>query len=97
MRIISRKALREFWEDHTDAQQALQSWYSDVKQSQWSFPQEIKDMYRSASIIANNRVAFNIKGNRYRIVVAINYEFGIVYIRFVGTHSEYDKIDATTI
>ncbi len=97
MRIISRKALRAFWEDHTDVQQALQSWYSDVKQSQWSSPQEIKEMYRSASVIANNRVVFNINGNRYRVVVAITYEFGIVYIRFVGTHAEYDRIDATTI
>ena len=97
MRIISRKAIREFWEDHGDARQVLQSWYSDVKQANWSSPSEIKEMYRNASIVANNRVVFNIKGNRYRIVVAINYEFGIVYIRFVGTHAEYDKIDANTI
>jgi mRNA interferase HigB len=97
MRIISRKAPREFWEAHPDARQALQSWYADVKQSQWSSPAEIKEMYRNASIINNQRVVFNIKGNRYRIVVAVQYEFGIVYIRFIGTHSEYDKIDAATI
>ena len=97
MRIISRKALREFWEHHTDARQALQSWYSDVKQTQWSSPSDMREMYRNASIVANNRVVFNIKGDRYRIVVAVNYEFGIVYIRFVGTHTEYDKIDVTQI
>ena len=97
MRIISRKALRDFWDHHADSRQALQSWYSDVKQAQWSSPSDIKEMYRNASIVTNNRVVFNIKGNRYRIVVAVNYEFGIVYIRFVGTHTEYDKIDVTQI
>jgi mRNA interferase HigB len=97
MRIISRKILREFWEKHPDSQQAIQSWYADVKRSNWTSPPEIKQTYRNASIIANNRVIFNIKGNNYRIVIAVQYEFGIVYIRFVGTHSEYDKIDATRV
>ena len=97
MRIISRKALREFWGRHTDARQVVQSWYSDVKRSDWSSPSDIKRMYRSASIIANNRVVFNIKGNQYRIVVVVQYEFKIVYIRFIGTHSEYDRIDAEII
>ena len=97
MRIISRKALREFWERHPDARQALQAWYADTKQSTWKTPTDIKDVYRNASIIANNRVVFNVKGNRYRLVVAINYEHGIVYIRFVGTHQEYDRIDPATI
>lgn len=94
MRIISRKILREFWEKHPDTQQAIQSWYADVKKANWTSPAEIKRTYRNASIVANNRVVFNIKGNNYRIVLAIQYEFGIVYIRFVGTHSEYEKIDA---
>jgi len=97
MRIISRKALREFWERHPDAMQALQAWYADVRQVTWDAPADIKGVYRNASIIANNRVVFNIKGNRYRLVVAINYEVGIVFIRFVGTHEEYDRIDAATI
>jgi mRNA interferase HigB len=97
MRIISRKALREFGGRHPDAWQALQAWYADVRQATWSTPADIKQVYRNASIIANNRVVFNIKGNRYRLVVAINYEYGIVYIRFVGTHEEYDRIDAATI
>ncbi len=97
MRIISRKALREFWEKHPDTRQSLQAWYADVKRANWGSPSDIKRTYRNASIIANNRVIFNIKGNRYRVIVAVQYEFGIVYIRFVGTHSEYDTVDAATI
>ena len=97
MRIISRKALREFWEIHVDAQQPLQAWYADTKKANWKSPADIKNIYRNASIVANNRVVFNIKGNKYRLVVAIRYEYGLVYIRFVGTHQEYDKIDVTTI
>ena len=97
MRIISRKALREFWERHPDARQPLQAWYADVKHATWKTPADIKDTYRNASIVANNRVVFNIKGNKYRLVVAVQYEYGIVYIRFIVTHREYDKIDAATI
>lgn len=97
MRIISRKALREFWETHRDAQKALEAWYLDTKKAQWKTPSDIKSVYRNASFVANNRVVFNIKGNHYRIVVVIIYKKGIVYIRFVGTHSEYDKIDVTQI
>jgi len=97
MRIISRKALREFWEEHPDAEQPLRAWLTNVKQATWKTPTDVKDTYRSASFIANKRVIFNIKGNHYRIVIAIKYRYGVVYIRFVGTHSEYDKIDATTI
>ena len=97
MRIISRKALREFWEIHPDAQQPLQAWYADVKQADWQSPVDIKRIYRNASIVANNRVVFNIKGNKYRLVVAVHYEFQLVYIRFVGTHQEYDRIDVATI
>lgn len=97
MRIISRKVLREFWERHPDSRQALQAWYADARQAAWQTPAEIKEVYRNASIIANNRVVFNIRGNRYRLVVAINYEYGIAYIRFVGTHEAYDRIDAATI
>lgn len=97
MRIISRKRLREFWEKHTDAQQALQAWYADVKQADWQTPADIKNVYQNASIVANNRAIFNIKGNKYRLVVVIQYQYGLVYIRFVGTHQEYDKIDVATI
>jgi len=97
MRIISRRKLREFWELHPDARQSLQAWYEDAKQANWKTPADIKDVYHNASILTNNRVVFNIKGNRYRLVVAIQYEHGIVFIRFIGSHRDYEKIDATTI
>ena len=97
MRIISRKTLRQFWERHPDIEQPLRAWYTDVKQACWRSPNDIKSIYANASIIANNRVVFNIKGNTYRIVVAVQYQFGIVYIRFVGSHEQYDRIDAATV
>ncbi len=97
MRIISRKILREFWGKHPDAQQPLQAWYFDVKHSRWKSPADIKNIYRNASFLMDNRVVFNIKGNRYRVVAAVQYDFEIVYVRFVGTHKDYDKIDAAKI
>ena len=97
MRIISRKTLKDFWEQHADSRQPLRAWYADAKQADWKSPADIKNHYRNASFLSNNRIVFNIKGNQYRLVVAINYDIGIVYIRFVGTHQEYDKIDAATI
>ncbi|MGO9016966.1 MAG: type II toxin-antitoxin system HigB family toxin [Syntrophobacteraceae bacterium] len=97
MLIISRKILKEFLETHTDAEQPLLAWHADVKQANWKSPSDIKKYHRHASFLANNRVVFNIKGNAYLLVAAIQYEFGIVYIRFVGTHREYDRIDAVTV
>ena len=97
MRIIPRKMLRAFWETHADARKVLEAWYLDTKRADWKTPSDIKQVYRNASFIANNRVVFNIKGNRYRVIVVVVYEKGVVYLRFVGTHSEYDKIDATTV
>jgi mRNA interferase HigB len=97
VRIISRKILREFWGKHPDAQQPLQAWYFDVKHSRWKSPADIKNIYRNASFLMDNRVVFNIKGNRYRVVAAVQYDFEIVYVRFVGTHKDYDKIDAAKI
>lgn len=97
MRIISRKTLREFWVKHPNSKKSLQAWHADTKQERWKSPNDIKKTYRNASIINNNRVVFNIKGNDYRLIVAIKYDFEVVYIRFIGTHAEYDKIDATTI
>ena len=97
MRIISRRTLREFWESHPDARQSLQSWYADARNADWRSPNDIKGVYANASIVANNRVVFNIRSNRYRLVVAVRYDNGIVFIRFVGTHKEYDRIDATTV
>jgi len=75
----------------------LQTWFHDVELSTWNTPADIKKVYRNASFVANNRVVFNIKGNQYRIVVVVIFQHGVVYIRFVGTHNEYDRIDATTI
>jgi mRNA interferase HigB len=97
VRIISRKALREFWEKHPDAVQPLQAWYHDVKHANWQSPADIKAVYRNASFLAQKRVVFNIKGNKYRLVAAVQYDFGIVFIRFIGTHKDYDSIDAGSI
>ena len=97
MRIISRRVLREFWLKHPDSTLPLQAWFHDVQEADWKSPADIKEVYRNASFVANNRVVFNIKGNHYRLVVVILYMHGVVYIRFVGTHSEYDKIDVNTI
>lgn len=97
MRVISKKPLREFWEEHADAKAALQAWYENAQRSEWRTPDAIKRSYRNASIIGDNRVIFNIKGNDYRLVVKVHYDRGYVYIRFVGTHHEYDNIDAGKI
>jgi mRNA interferase HigB len=97
MRVIALKTLREFWVSHPDARQQLQAWHEDAKHAVWQSPTDIKAIYRNASIVANNRVVFNIKGNDYRLVVAINYQFGIAYIRFIGTHAEYDRVNAAEV
>lgn len=97
MRIISKKILREFWEIHADSEQSLKSWYSEVDKANWKNPNQLKDKYPSASILENNRVCFNIKGNHYRLIVRINFDYQMVWIRFIGTHTEYDKIDANNI
>ncbi|MGP4132272.1 type II toxin-antitoxin system HigB family toxin [Pantoea tagorei] len=97
MRIISIASLKQFWETHNQAEQPLKAWVDEVKKAQWKTPQDIKDKYRSADFLSNNRVVFDIKGNDYRLIVAVAYRFQAVYIKFVGTHAEYDKIDANTV
>jgi len=97
MRIIAKSTLREYWLTHADSEQALKSWYQETEKSTWRGPADIKLNYPGASILANNRVIFNIKGNTYRLIVKINYPYQMVWIRFIGTHAEYDKIDATII
>lgn len=97
MRILSRSTLRNFWECHPDVEEALKTWYYEASHANWQSPVEVKTAYHSVSIIANNRIVFNIKGNSYRLIVAIRYDIGIIFIRFVGTHGEYDKVDARTI
>ncbi len=97
MRIISRRILREFWEKHPETAVPLQIWFHDVEHANWTSPADIKAVYQNASFVANNRVVFNIKGNHYRLVVVVEYQQGVIYIRFVGTHTDYDRIDAATI
>lgn len=97
MHIVSQKALRLFWEKHSDAEQPLRAWYVMARRAQWRSPADVKADYRSASIVGNNRVVFNIKGNTHRLVVMAAYQQGRLFIRFVGTRAEYDSIDAETI
>jgi len=97
MRVIAKSALRNFRAKHPDAEQPLRAWHSEAKSAAWKSPADVKAKYRSASILQSGRAVFNIGGNKYRLVVKINYSFQIVYIRFMGTHREYDRIDAETI
>ncbi len=100
MRVIALSTLRDYFEGHAsrrDAQDAALAWYRHVLQADWSTPAEVKADFGSASILRDGRVVFNIAGNRYRIVVWINYRFRIVYVRFIGSHREYDRIDAQKI
>ena len=99
MRVRAKRILREFWEkpEYSDAEQPLKAWYSETRRADWKTPQDIKTQFRHASILKGNRVVFNIAGNKYRLIVKVNYAFGVVYIRFVGTHSQYDAIDAENV
>ena len=97
MRIIALSTLRTFWEFHPDAETPLRSWYALASRAVWKTPADIKAAYGNASFTGNNRVVFNIKGNDYRLVVAVRYDKGLMYVRFVGTHRQYDKIDVETI
>jgi mRNA interferase HigB len=97
MRVIAKRILREFWEVHQDCKEQLKSWFNEAEKADWQSPDDIKMDYPSASILKSQRVIFNIKGNTYRLIVKINYDYGIVWIRFIGTHEEYDKIDTETI
>lgn len=97
MRVVAIKTLRSFWDRHPDAEQALRAWYDEACKAAWRQPSDIKAMYRSASVLKNRRVAFNIKGNNYRLIVAVAYRVGVVYVKFIGTHAQYDAIDAETV
>ncbi|SNS43089.1 mRNA interferase HigB [Ekhidna lutea] len=97
MRVVAKKILREFWDKHEDAEQALKTWYKEASKANWESPNDIKNQYIKASILKNNRVVFNICGNSYRLIVKINYDRSWVFIRFIGTHSEYDNVDAENI
>jgi len=97
MNIVAVKFIRVFWEKHSDAEQPLKSWVDEARKATWTQPSEIKAQHRSASILKNRRVVFNIKGNAYRLVVSVAYQYQAVYVKFIGTHKEYDAIDAETV
>lgn len=99
MRIISKRILTDFYSNpkYSDAHTSIEAWYSEAKAATWKDPSEIKCKYRNASILKNNRVVFNIAGNKYRLIVSINFPAQIIYIKFIGTHEQYDKINANTV
>ena len=97
MNIVAVKFLRAFWEKHPAAEQPLKSWVDEAKKAAWMQPAEIKEQYRSASILKNRRVVFNIKGNDYRLVVSVANHYQAVYVKFIGTHKECDAIDAESV
>lgn len=97
MRVIAIKPLQAFWNRYPDTKQPLLAWYSEVKKENWETPNDVKARYPSASIIRGNRLVFNIKGNKYRLVVKVNYSNHVVYVRFVGNHQQYNNIDAESI
>jgi len=97
MRIIAKSTLRDFWVRFPEAEGPLLAWYREVEKEDWDEPSKVKEKYGSASILKDSRVVFNIKGNEYRLVVKVNYPYRVVYIRFVGTHAEYDKIDVEEV
>ena len=100
MRVIALSTLRTFWRSnpaHAEAREPILAWYRQVLKSDWASPADVKREYGSASILRGGRVVFNIAGNRYRLVVWINYSYRVVYVRFVGTHAQYDRIDAQSI
>ena len=99
MRVIAFRTLKEFFEkpEYADSEVSLRAWYHEVKTAVWVSSNELKHQYKTASIVGDGRVVFNIKGNTYRLVVVIDYDYQVIYVRFIGTHKQYDKIDVKTI
>ena len=99
MHVVALRNLQSYWQQprRSAAQGALRAWFAEAKLAQWTCPQDVKNQYANASIIAHNRVVFNIKGNDYRLIVAIAYKMQYVYVKFIGTHAEYDKVDASAV
>ena len=97
MHIYSKKVLREFWKKHNDAEHSLKTWHKEASKASWQNPNEIKQNYIKASILKNGRVVFNVCGNPYRLIVEINYERQWCFVRIIGTHTDYDKVNAETI
>jgi mRNA interferase HigB len=96
-RIFAKSTLRMFWEKYPDSEQYLKTWYDTAMNSEWRTPADVKKNYSSASILKDSRIVFNIKGNAYRLVAKFNYDKQLIFIRFIGTHTEYNKIDANRI
>lgn len=97
MRAIAKRTLRDFWEEHPEAEQPLKAWLQEARQGDWRSPHDVAASYRTASIVGRDRIIFRVAGNRYRLVVRCAWSYGIVYIRFVGTHADYDRIDVETV
>jgi mRNA interferase HigB len=99
MRVVAISTLRDFWSQpgRDDARPALQSWYAVAANATWASPADVKAHYGNASIVGNNRVVFNVAGNKYRLIVAFAYRVQVAYVKFIGTHADYDKVDAATV
>lgn len=97
MRVIAVSVLRQFWAENADSEHPLKAWHDEVREAAWANPNELKSQFRSASILQNNRVVFNIAGNKYRLVVAVLFKTQLVLIKFVGTHEDYDRINAASV
>lgn len=97
MRIITKRTLQAFWERHPDADESLRIWYARVSKDDWERPTQVRERYANARMIGNQRLVFNIKGNHYRLVIEVNYQHRKVYIRFIGTHAQYDRINAEEV
>lgn len=99
MRVLARSTLEAFWSQsaYKDSEGPLKAWYQEALKASWKTPNALKAQFRSASTVGENRVVFNIKGNDYRLIVSIDYERQAMFVKFIGTHEQYDQIDATTV
>jgi len=97
MRVVAKSTLRDYWESKPDCEQALLSWYKAVRLAKWKNFNEVKLQFGTCKIIGDDRIIFKIKGNNYRLIAKVTFVNQIVWIRFIGTHSEYDQIDAKEI
>ena len=99
MRVIAKSSLKKFWDrpSYSDARGPLRAWHDEALKAVWRTPQDIKDQFASASICGHNRVVFNVGGNKYRIVVEVQYKAGIVWVKFIGTHAQYDRINVESV
>ncbi len=97
MRVVAKRILRDFWDKYSDSQEQLKAWYKDVSKTKWTSPNDLKKEYPKASILKSSRVVFNICGNKYRLITHVNYLRQWVFIRFIGTHDDYNNIDADKI